>query len=99
MKKKRFRKVQVDDGELKATWGKLPREYPDIIYTWDTNLCSKGDAGLLYYYINCEHPDPTASPIYSKMKPSLLQQLEDRGYDITTLKFSIKKKKVTGEEN
>jgi hypothetical protein len=39
-----------------------------------------------------KHPDPRATPIFSKMKPSLFEELEARGYDLTTLKFSIKKK-------
>lgn len=52
----------------------------------------KRDANFLHYYLCSKHPDPTVLPIFSKMKPSFIEELEMRGYDISTLKFSIMKK-------
>jgi hypothetical protein len=38
-----------------------------------------------------ETPDPHTMPIFSKMNPSFVDELKSRGYDITTIKFSIQK--------
>lgn len=74
---------------LRARWSK---KEGDVIYEYP----SKPDGHLLHNYIGCERMTVDTSymgPGYSWM-PSLLNELEKRGYDITTLKFSIKKKKV-----
>lgn len=71
-------------GQLKAQWGKLPDESPDIVYAWGDG-CSKRDGALLNYFF-------THTPNKAE---SLLKELEDRGYDIRTLKFSIEK---TGDD-
>jgi len=59
----------------------------------------KRDAALLHYVMGIDHPDPHTKPIFSKMNPSLFKELESRGYDLTTLKFSIMKKKSAEEVN
>ena len=57
----------------------------------------KRDSALLHYHMGSRHPDPTVQPVFSKMRPSLIEELEARGYDITTLRFSIMKKQADGE--
>jgi hypothetical protein len=91
---KRLRKPKIKDGQLMVYWGKLPHDNPDIIFSWQGDASMKRDSAALRYYLGCKRPDPHVQPIFSKMLPSMLEDLEDRGYDITTLRFSIMKKQV-----
>lgn len=79
---KRFRSPKQIPNTLKAQWGKLPHERPDMVYTWGEG-CSRSDAGLLHNAFN--HADV----LFGK---ALVAELESRGYDITTFKFQIKKR-------
>jgi hypothetical protein len=89
---KRLRKPKLKEGELRIYWGRLPNDIPDLIYAYQGDSKMKRDVNLLLYKIGSQHPDPHVSPLFSKMNPSLIEELIDRGYDITTLKFSIMKK-------
>ena len=91
---KRLRKPILKDGELRVYWGRLPHDCPDIIYSWQGDPSMKRDAAMLHNFIGSKHVDPFATPLFSKMDPSFIEELELRGYDITTLKFSIMKKVV-----
>lgn len=77
---------------MRIYWGKLPGENPGVLYAWQGNVSMKRDSKLLSHYFETRWPDLFAKPLFSKMEPSLLEELEARGYDITTLKFSINKK-------
>jgi hypothetical protein len=90
---KKFRAPRAKDGELKLQWGKLRYDNPDICVVWG-NGCHKADSRLIMHTFCSKNADPHTMPIFSKMNPSLVEELEKRGYDITTLKFSIKKKVV-----
>ena len=81
---KRWRSPKAKDGELKVQYGKLPLDSPDIIYVGG-NGTSRPDRRLLHYIFSLGHFDGK----------SLYEELESRGYDLTTLKFSIQKKFVT----
>lgn len=94
---KRFRRPVLKDGELRVYWGKLPHDSPDIIYEWKGNSSMRYDSRLLHYHFSSRRPDPFTKPLFSKMDPSLIEELEARGYDITTVKFSIMKKKENHE--
>ena len=92
---KRLRAPKLKDGELRVYWGREPHDKtPDVIFAWQGDRMMKRDANLLYDHFASQRPDPFASPIFSKMEPSLIEELKARGYDITTLRFSIMKKKV-----
>ena len=65
----------MDSNKLRAKWSK--RESDVMIYYPD-----KRDGALLHHYLT--QPD-----IYTGN--TLLQELDSRGYDITTLKFEIQK--------
>lgn len=96
MTAKRLRAPKMRDGELRVYWGKPSRhDNPDLVLAWQGDPLMKRDTNLLYYHLSCQRPDPKAQPLYSKMLPSLIEELQARDYDITTLKFSIQKK-VTG---
>uniref|UniRef100_A0A6H1ZXK8 Uncharacterized protein n=1 Tax=viral metagenome TaxID=1070528 RepID=A0A6H1ZXK8_9ZZZZ len=86
-KAKRWRSPRAKPGQLKVQWGKLPDDDPDIVYSGGigTNGC---DRALLHHVFG--------SPRYTydgNTTPSLYDELEARGYDLTTLKFSIEKRK------
>lgn len=89
---KRFRRPKLKDGELRVYWGKLPHDSPDVIYEWKGDSSMRRDSSLLHYHFGSRRPDPHVQPIFSKMMPSLIEEFQARGYDITTLKFSIRKK-------
>jgi hypothetical protein len=94
MRKKRFGKPRAKKDELKCQWGKLHgRE--EMIYSWGalsglTDRDGGNDAAFLHVIFNVKRFDSgTENPL-----PSFVEELEARGYDITTFKFSIQKKKI-----
>ena len=90
---KRFRKPKLKDGELRIYYGKLPHENPDVVYAWQGERSMKRDSGLLCCAIGMRYPKITYGKAdFGNMQPSLIEELEARGYDITTIKFSIMKK-------
>lgn len=91
---KRFRRPKLRDGELRVYWGKLPGDEPDVIYEWRGEVGMKRDSRLLSYHLGSKHADPFDKHPFSKMNPSLFEELEARGYDLTTLRFSIQKKRA-----
>lgn len=90
---KRLRRPKLKDGELRVYWGMPDRhDSPDVVLAWQGDSMMKRDAALLHYHLCSRHPDPHKHPIFSVMQPSLIEDLQARGYDITTIKFSIMKK-------
>ncbi|MEJ2043675.1 MAG: hypothetical protein P8X74_03740 [Reinekea sp.] len=87
MSKKRYRAPKAKDGELKAQWGKLPYDNPNLCYAWGDGI-PKCDGRLLHYMFAGKR----YSPIDKTWDDSFIEELEKRGYDLTTLKFSIQKK-------
>jgi hypothetical protein len=77
----------IREPRLQARWSK--RE-DDIQYKWDAGV-PKSDAHLLHSYL-CYSPDfgnvaiGQSDPRYRR---SLLDELKARGYDLTTLRFSV----------
>lgn len=88
---KRYRAPKLKEGELRMYYGKVDGDI-DVVYAWQGDSSMRRDTRLLHHFLGSERPDPFAKPIFSKMDPSLLKELENRGYDITTIKFSIMKK-------
>lgn len=87
MKRKRFRTPKPKPGELRLLWGKLPHDNPDILYLWGEGT-HKADSRLLHYMFSSKRYAPGGMT----PEPSFIEELESRGYDITTIKFSISKK-------
>jgi hypothetical protein len=90
---RRYRRVDAQPGELKVAFGSAGTGEPaDVVYAWGDGV-PKGDSWLLYIMLSCERakPDLSAMDGYT-VEPSLIEQLKARGYDISTLKFSIRKK-------
>lgn len=88
---KRLRKPKLKDGELRMYWGREPHDAPDVILAWQGNRMMKRDTAMLHSFMCSMRPDPFAKPLFSKMEPSMIDELKARGYDITTIKFSIQK--------
>jgi hypothetical protein len=96
---KRWRTPKAKDGELKAQWGKERYNNPDLHYAWGKGI-GKCDAHLLHNVLtskrqSVDYDAPLGSPrfLWTKYEPSFIEELELRGYDIATLKFSIQKKR------
>lgn len=85
--KKRYRRKHAKPGELLAYYGKADSYGdPDLCYAWGEG-CQKADSRLVDYALHRKDYD-----VFGTYHPSFIEELEKRGYDITTLKFSIKKK-------
>ena len=68
-------------GQLVARWGRPSRgEAPDLVYAWGGAGADKSDSRCL---MNALEDAPTSSG------RGLRSELESRGYDISTLRFSI----------
>jgi hypothetical protein len=81
---KRFREPKAKEGELLVKFGKNNGDL-DIQYCWPENDCGmKRDSRVVMFALEGKN---------ALDNKSLRQILEERGYDITTLKFSIMKKK------
>lgn len=74
-------------GEVIARWGRPgPDETPDLVYAWGADGACKSDARMVSDALErCEVMD----------ERGLRAELEKRGYDITTLRFSIRRKQPT----
>jgi len=89
---KRLRPHTFKPGVLEVYWGVMKGEStPDIIYHRGDG-CARPDGHLLYSVFGCKRERFDSERGQTIHDPSLLEELEARGYDLTTLKFSIKKK-------
>lgn len=83
MSDKRLRLPRAKPGELKAAYGKERGDDPAILYCYGGAGAKKGDSYLVaHFFENVRWPDDK----------NFVQELEARGYDISTLKFSIQQK-------
>lgn len=95
--KRRWRIPKAKPGELLIKWGK-PDRYndPDIVYANGPGT-HHGDGHYMYYVFGTQRISPDTSwrrtNGFPEYEDSFLKELDRRGYDLTTLKFSIQKKK------
>lgn len=80
-------------------YGKLPGDTPDIFYAWGGDGARRCDGALLNYVFTQKRlrlvygdEQKQNGGLNWKFDSSFLEELESRGYDITTLKFSIQRK-------
>lgn len=94
MKTKRLMAPKAKKGQLVDKWGKVDGGFPDLCYAWGEG-CDRADGRLLHWALATErcHPD-TEAPLGVEFTPSFTDELVKRGYDLTTIKFSIQKKLV-----
>lgn len=75
--KKRYRRQEAKPGELKAYYGVADRGCsPDVCVAWGAAGAHRADGRVLL----------------EALSPEFFKELVARGYDITTLKFSIRQK-------
>lgn len=89
---KRYRTLKAKPGELRVYYGKADRwSGPDVCFAWGDGV-QKPDAHLLYGALSMKRMTTDFPNTGHKWDPSLIEELEARGYDIATLRFSISKK-------
>lgn len=86
MKGKRWRAPKAKSGELKAQWGKLRHDSPDVCFAWGGGGADSADGHLLHSMFG-----GWCGENY-RGSGGFLKELERRGYDLTTLKFYIRQK-------
>jgi hypothetical protein len=73
---------------LSAWWSK---KESDVMFEWK-EPANRQDSRLLYLHMATPRPSIVVRGGWMK---SLCDELEERGYDLTTLRFSIRKKEKT----
>jgi hypothetical protein len=84
---------------LSARWSKarehgvsrLNDQMGDVLYEWGEG-CKSADGSLLHWVLGCEHPRMSTGGMPMEWDQSFLKELHARGYDLTTLRFSIRKR-------
>lgn len=89
---KRLHIPKAKPGELRACWGKADRwSGPDVCYAWGAGV-DRSDARLLHNLLSNERLTFDFPTTNTKYDLSFVAELEARGYDITTLRFSVMRK-------
>lgn len=100
MPAKRYPQRHAKPGQLLVYYGKLPHSDPDICYAWGGDGASKYDGNFLSHVLGSPRCKPAVSEDEVRragrrgyvFECSILEELDARGYDLATLKFSIQKK-------
>ncbi len=93
---KRYRTPTAKPGEIKIVYGRIDRHNnPDLCVAWGSGTDMKCTGSLMMHAITektlrAKFPGPG-----HEYQPSLIEELEARGFDITTLRFSVMKKEPT----
>jgi hypothetical protein len=74
-------------GQLKAKWGSIEGDSPDLCYVWGPGV-ARVDAALLHGALSMRQ----CMPLSMDFEPSFMEDLKARGYDISTLEISVCKK-------
>lgn len=77
------RERRVKPGELAVYYAKLRGQDPDVILH-NESPARRADAHYMHSVLNTPRFDHRGNP-----EPSVIEELQSRGYDITTLDFSI----------
>lgn len=76
--------ARAKPGEFKITWGRVERyDRPSLIYSHGGAGATKPDGHMISYILEGAKNEDGRT---------LAQELEYRGYDLSTLKFSIKQR-------
>lgn len=99
--KKRYRRKHAKPGQLLIYYGKLPHDDPDVVFAWGEAGANRYDASFLTFALSGKRQRVVYGEDRVKnggwpvvFDPSVIEELEARGYDITTIQFSIMKKEV-----
>lgn len=90
---RRYRIPVAKPGEIKIAYGKADRyDQPDICAAWGGGGADKPDARMVMHALTERRMAPAFPSLNYEERPSLVEELEARGYDITTLKLTVSKK-------
>jgi hypothetical protein len=90
----RLRTPKAKPGQLVVAWGRVDRHSnPSVVYAYP-DRDGKCDSRVLCDALEGERYQPTLSRPGYTVEKSLLEELEERGYDLTTLRITISKKSV-----
>jgi hypothetical protein len=90
---KRWRAPTAKPGELKIAYGKIDRyNDPDLCVAWGAGGADKSDARTALHALTEKRMAYAFPSMGIEERPSLIEELEARGYDITTLRFTISRK-------
>lgn len=93
MSGRRWRTPTAKPGEVKIVYGRADRyDAPDICAVWGGGGADKSDARTVMHALTERRMVPTFPSLKYEARPSLIEELEARGYDITTLRFTIQRK-------
>lgn len=92
MAQKRYRVPEPKSDTLHVCWGR-PDQFsrPSLVYVYP-DRDGKAASRLISDALEGERYVPTFIPRGYTVEKSLAKELEERGYDLTTLKLTIKKK-------
>lgn len=90
---KRYRTPAAKPGEIKIVYGRLDRHNsPDLCVAWGPGTDMKCTGRLIMNAITEKTLRPKFPGPGYEYEPSLVDELEARGFDIETLRISIMKK-------
>ena len=91
-----YRTPTAKPGEIKVAYGKTDRySDPDLCVAWGAGPDMKCTGRLIMNAITEERTGYSFPTLQPERRPSLVDELEARGFDITTLRFSIQRKDST----
>ena len=91
---KRYHQPKAKPGELKIAYGRDEGGTLDICFAWGGAGADKSDGGMLCHALDnkrLRYSFPSGEIIEG---PSIFEELEARGYDITTFKLTVQQKVV-----
>jgi len=88
MSRSKYGKPRAKFGEIKIKWGYSAREGEDFFMCYGGHIGGRRDSRLLFYTLT----DRPFDRMTEKYRPSLMDELERRGYDTKTLVISVQKK-------
>lgn len=90
---RRYRTPTAKPGEIKIVYGKADRHSrPDLCVAWGEGTDMKCTGRLIMNAIDQKTLHPKFPGPGHEYRPSLVEELEARGFDITTLRITIQKK-------
>ena len=90
---KRYRRPKVIEGQIKVQKGRIDGDHPEMCIFYGDGV-PRCDRALVMNALCLERQHTDLSTLKPKFEPSLLDELEKRGYDLDTLQFSIKRKVI-----
>lgn len=90
---KRWRAPIAKPGEVKIAYGRpSPHDEPDLCCAWGGKGADKPDARTVMHALTERRMVRGFPSLEYEERPSLIEELEARGYDITTLKLTVCRK-------